>query len=445
MTPHIRLLLLVAVIFLVTTHALSSQSSASLSRRSHHPTRSPELARESPFAQDVLQWLGTEGVSSQSAGNDLTIPGENPGLILALSLDDDKKASPQENRGGKGISVHLLPSPRSPSDVRSPASNRRLTDAYQAAFGSKRTIIHLHEDVWRTKEDIVKARILARLGRLRSRHFGRKTVARRIGRDLYMPFLEANHLWGATRAKFGFGLFDKTNDDLLAVATFSSRRHVVRNGRKHRSHELIRTCSRRDGHVVGGISKLIRAFVRDQSPDDIVTVVDRDWGPGSSSWHGLGFETLHIMQPLPMAIWKGDGIRRHLVGAGIVPTTPKEPLSNIDSGCLRHRPGLPVDVLDKLALCCSHDNNTESDLAAERVTEASAVVECILAQHDLFLVHDCGVERLILLVDESKRTESADWALNSIPTYATTYYSTNDGVSALLQHASGVDMLKTTT
>ena len=66
---------------------------------------------------------------------------------------------------------------------------------------------------------------------------------------------------------------------------------MVRAGVKHRSYEMIHCCAKRDGHVVGGISKLLKAFIRQHKPDDIITVVDREWGSADKSWHALGFET----------------------------------------------------------------------------------------------------------------------------------------------------------
>ena len=108
-----------------------------------------------------------------------------------------------------------------------------------------------------------------------------------------MEFLQSNHLWGATRAKYYYGLFERCpqgNLVAVAVATFSSRRKVFRKDRIYRSHELLRYCSLRDTTVVGGISKLCKKFIQEAAPDDIVTVVDRDWGCGSG-WHSMSFET----------------------------------------------------------------------------------------------------------------------------------------------------------
>ncbi len=127
-------------------------------------------------------------------------------------------------------------------------------------------IIHLHEDVWRNKNSIVKARILAKLNIVNNRWFARNTVVERIPMQRAMDFLQEHHLWGSTRAKFNYGLFwnnkkKKKNKggggnieidadaELLAVATFSPRRHVRRYGseRMYRSHELIRYCAKKDG------------------------------------------------------------------------------------------------------------------------------------------------------------------------------------------------------
>ncbi len=77
------------------------------------------------------------------------------------------------------------------------------------------------------------------------RIFARKTASRRIPKSEYLPFLEENHLWGATSAKYAYGLYlkkvnrqqdvdgkaqpsDESEELLVAVATFSSKRKVFR-------------------------------------------------------------------------------------------------------------------------------------------------------------------------------------------------------------------------
>ena len=91
----------------------------------------------------------------------------------------------------------------------------------------------------------------------------------------------------------------------MAVASFGPRRRVVRAGKQHSSHELIRFCTLVNGQVVGGLSKLVTHFVREHKADDVVTVIDRDWGAAGSGWHRLGFDTVHVMPSLVMAVGGG--------------------------------------------------------------------------------------------------------------------------------------------
>ena len=164
--------------------------------------------------------------------------------------------------------------PRQPEDCLDAGSSARLTDDAEAR-GEE--IIHLHEDTWHRKEDIVKARLLARLGRGTTRIYARKTKACAIDVEEARAFLDEHHLWSSTNAKYAYGLH--LNDTRVAVATFTKRKLVKRSGMDpRRTHELLRFCARRDTRVVGGITKLLKAFTRDRQVDDFVTNIDRDWG-----------------------------------------------------------------------------------------------------------------------------------------------------------------------
>lgn len=253
-------------------------------------------ASTTPFFSSVTKWLDEEGLPWREADQGLFHQTHCPVLDVLSSAE-------------RSVRLHLLASPQSAQDCVSCTCTREIMQQ------TTDSLIHLHQDVWKAQEPIVKSRLLMRLGRYQSRIYARQTKARRIPADLALPFLMEHHLWSAVKSKYYYGLYTK-DETLVAVASFGARRKVTRGGMTHRSHELIRFCTRRDGMVVGAISKLLKAFTRDQQPDDIVTVVDRDWGPGNG-WHGLGFETVHVMPPLAMAVSKEDGIRRHLVGAGI--------------------------------------------------------------------------------------------------------------------------------
>ena len=368
------------------------------------------------FHGKVTSWLDESGISYQ----DLSIS-QSPYRILGLGQNVEGNSF--------DIGLHILPTPTNQSSPISPTLCKALTDDNSKPF---QTIIHLHQDVWNNKHEIVKARISAKVKEVNRRYFARKTTLRRIDITTAIDFLQEHHLWGATRSKFNYGLFDKY-EMLVAVGTFSPRRHVQRGGssRRYRSHELIRYCSQRDGHVIGGITKLIAGFCRDFAPDDIVTCIDRDWGTGSG-WESIGFDRVSVMPPLVMAVGD-DGIRRYMVGAGI----GKENQSSKDDR--NGRPGISVEIFDKLEnmTSCEEANN-------------------LLASRHLYPVYDAGVERRILLVaktkldskaclrrreleledmDDFKETNAIDLWEHSIPTFPNEYYSSNSGINSLLKYA----------
>ena len=325
--------------------------------------------------------------------------------------------------------LHLVPSPRSPRDSLAPRYCQSLTESF-AQHDPSTTVVHLHEDVWVDKRKICQSRLLVKCGHITKRYFARKTTARRINGLVAREFLGEHHLWGFTRAKYYYGLYvagQTTN--LVAVASFSSCKKVLRDNVHYKSHELIRFCTERNTSVVGGISKLVQAFVRDVQPDDIITVVDRDWGTGRA-WHSLGFVSCHVMPPLLMAVGQNDGIRRYLLGAGIR-NPQEESLSTPLDGTTRL--GLPDIVLEQLERATYHDD----------------AILC-LYRNGCLPVYDSGVERLMMLVnsrnasltlqgnrDDAETVHTATtkrlWT-KSATQYASKYYSPNRGIALLLQN-----------
>jgi hypothetical protein len=147
--------------------------------------------------------------------------------------------------------------------------------------------------------------------------------------------------------------------------------------------------------VVGGISKLMAAFAAEAEPDDIVTVVDRDWS-NADAWRGLGFVTVQRMRPVTFYVGR-NGLRCH-------PGTGPNP----------HRRRLPPELVDEFERDCRarrqddiHDgarhgldpsrNGGESDAAGE-AAQREAALSRFLEEHSYFAVHDAGAERLLLVL-----------------------------------------------
>ena len=184
-------------------------------------------------------------------------------------------------------------------------------------------IIHLWEDVYLSKTELVKSRILAMLGKFTRLH-ARHCFIERIDKPIADKFLEINHLQGSVKAKFKYGLYLKpqyierffgtvvswdtdngnaqiTVPKLIAVATFSGGRTMKVGERLgKRSFELIRFASLKGFVVVGGMDKLLKAFTEEHQPDDIMSYADRDWSDGRS-YDKLGF--VKIENSLPQTLY----------------------------------------------------------------------------------------------------------------------------------------------
>ena len=432
------------VAFILTaTRTLVAQVSDAFSQtaRTHGSSHAFREQGAASFLGEVSSWLRSANISHR----EIAVP-QSPFPIVALGTRDDGESRDRRN----GCCLHVIPTPNATSDPMPPHLCKMLTDNDIGDAGPRfpwDTIIHLHQDVWGNKTDIVKARISARVNRVKC-SYARKTILKRIDKPTAMQFLERHHLWGATKAKHNYGLLDKSTGELLAVATFSPRRHVQRgtSSRPHRSHELIRYCSRRDGRVAGGITKLVAGFCRDLAlaPDDLVTCIDRDWGDGGG-WGGLGFEGVGVLPPLVMVVG-GDGVRRYLVGAGVGPQrsnngerTGIQGTGGDKEKARRGRPGISLALYHAL----------------DETANAQEAVDC-LRSHGLYPVYDAGVERRMLLTSRSKwkarpgmpqeereseappsedRRTVRDLWTTSTPSFPSEYYSPNRGVEHLLRWA----------
>ena len=154
-----------------------------------------------------------------------------------------------------------------------------------SAYENKK-VIHLDVDVLNNEFPKVLSRIRGLIG-LGKRIYARQTVVARIDKKVALDFLIEYHLNTAFAGKYRYGLFYK--GELVSVAIFSGGRVMREISDNYRSFELIRFCHKAEVTVIGGISKLIKAFIADFSPHDIMTYADKDWSQ-YSSLQTIGFE-----------------------------------------------------------------------------------------------------------------------------------------------------------
>ena len=149
-------------------------------------------------------------------------------------------------------------------------------------------LIHIFEDEWLYKQNIVKDRIKSILGIDITRIYARKCIIKEIDIQTSNEFLENNHLQGKDNAKIRYGLF--YNDELVSVMTFGKPRF-----NKNYQYELIRFASKIGYQVIGGASKLLSYFKKNYK-GSIISYADRRYSNGKL-YEAIGFKLIDKSQP----------------------------------------------------------------------------------------------------------------------------------------------------
>lgn len=169
------------------------------------------------------------------------------------------------------------------------------------------------EDVFRSRRRMMTLRVLAHLG-LHHRVYARNCEVRRIDRAVAAEFLERCHTYGDAKCRYCYGLYLKrytgkaaSQDvcagvknslherigarpepgELVAVAEFSNARRWKKSV-EVRSYEWVRYASLPNLRVCGGMGRVLRQFIEDVKPDDIMTYADLEWSEGGV-YSALGF------------------------------------------------------------------------------------------------------------------------------------------------------------
>jgi len=157
-------------------------------------------------------------------------------------------------------------------------------------------LIHIWEDDWLHKQDIIKSMILNKLNKTPNKIYGRKTEIKEITNSkLIRSFLEKNHLQGFVGSKIKLGLFFE--NELISLMTFGKRRIAL--GKKTTNDdewELLRFCNKLNTNVLGSASKLFKHFKENYNPKEITTYADRSHSNGGL-YKQLGFNFIKNTSP----------------------------------------------------------------------------------------------------------------------------------------------------
>jgi hypothetical protein len=167
-------------------------------------------------------------------------------------------------------------------------------------------LIHIYEDDWLYKKEIIQSRILNLLGQS-ERIYARKCEVKEIkDNKLIRQFLENNHLQGFVGSKVKLGLFYENK--LVSLMTLGAKRRNMNSSSQEGEYELLRFCNQKGLNVVGGASKLFKYFVRNYQPIEVISYADRSWSQGHL-YENLGFNLIH-KTPINY-FYIVDGLRRY--------------------------------------------------------------------------------------------------------------------------------------
>ena len=193
------------------------------------------------------------------------------------------------------------------------------------------------EDRWHSQGVMTRARLLAHLEAF-NQAYARNCEVRKIEKAEAQAFLAANHSYGDAACRYRYGLFLKrytghgaaaqgggaapaaaspAPGDLVAVATFSNARRWKKGDKEIRSYEWTRYASLPGLRINGGMGKLLKAFIKEVDPDDIMSYADLEWSEGDV-YRQLGFTLEGHKDPVTFIVdtgtWRRSPVRPGMTG-----------------------------------------------------------------------------------------------------------------------------------
>ena len=154
-------------------------------------------------------------------------------------------------------------------------------------------LIHIFEDEWIYKKDVVKSKIRNMLGLTLDKVYARKCEIKEISVKEKNEFLDMYHLQGTDNISMNkIGLF--YNDVLISVMSLTKYKYIKD---LDNVYELSRFATKSDIILVGGFSKSLKYFIEKYNPKSIITFADRRWSKKENVYTKNGFELTNITQP----------------------------------------------------------------------------------------------------------------------------------------------------
>ena len=149
-------------------------------------------------------------------------------------------------------------------------------------------LIHVFEDEWEYKRDIVKSILYKKFKKSLFRINAKKCIVKKIDKSLSKKFLEKYHIEGYTRSSIHLGLFYKNR--LISVLSLAA----CRTNKKY-DYELLRYATIKLFEIEDGLKALFDYFC-DLYKGTVIAKIDRRWET-SEEYLKLGFSITGISKP----------------------------------------------------------------------------------------------------------------------------------------------------
>lgn len=135
-------------------------------------------------------------------------------------------------------------------------------------------LIHIFENEWVLKQDIVKSRLSSLFNKSEQKIYARKCTIVEVDAKIARTFFDDNHIQGYVVSKYNIGLYNE--NELVTCISFGKPRYS-----KDYEYELLRLASKLNTNVIGGASKCLTYFEKTYKPLSIISYSDRRWSQGN--------------------------------------------------------------------------------------------------------------------------------------------------------------------
>lgn len=161
-------------------------------------------------------------------------------------------------------------------------------------------LLHIFDDEWRDKQDIIKSRIENWLGLTKNKIYARKCSVMEVCTDVKNEFLKRNHIQGSVGSIINLGLY--YDGELVSVMTFGLDRtgYFVLNRFASKLHTVVN----------GGFSKIFKYFLENYPEyKEIKSLADNTISEGNL-YEKNGFTLERVTKPDYFYVYQGKRVRK---------------------------------------------------------------------------------------------------------------------------------------